>query len=654
MPEAADEKELHEALMNKFAALKLKDENAELPETLPETLKECLETPAPGADASELARKAYASLAETLEDKLEDYQTPEIETALKALPDSMDAMVYQHERWPVLIDPSGQGSRFMRYQRGTFLLAQNPADMSNENLRRTLVGALQHGAYMMINFDDKEKMDLDEYYEDGYFPRDVLQKIKLFQDSVWKPLLRPKQGDPEPDVFQLKDDFKFVIMTSHEAVGREFAMKNGMGIITVLDPNDPNNAKKGPARRGQDASSDEIAAAFGARDVHRNSLKLVEAAFDGEWDVIQEEIDRGYSFDSEDIHQHTALSEAACQGHNEICIKLLNLGADPNAQNDTGRSPMYRAAYNGHLETVKLLLSKGGDPRLASGMETPFDVAKTDEVRELLESWDIAETERLIAERAKEAERLLEERLTTAAERDAYAREKIRVELVGLAMENKTQELKDRLQELAEEAMEHNERPRGCAEVRDNRGMTLLLIAVSNGFEEMVNLLLSHYNTFDPEFDKVERKVFFASIKAREAKGWNACALAVFHDQKRILQRLLDEGCDPYVKNAYNKNAFDLAQDDKDAARKVTVDRAEIRGVLLDWEKLQNPRAAAIRAKEEHEAEEVATKKEKGEENKDGAKKKGAKAATAASGDNKSGKAKSGGGPAKKKKGGKK
>ncbi|GBG34598.1 Ankyrin repeat and KH domain-containing protein 1 [Hondaea fermentalgiana] len=620
VPAAADEKEVHEALLNKFEALKLKDEAAELPEALPGTLKECLEVPPPGDDANEATQKAYATLAEVLEERLEEFQTPEIKTALKALPDALDSMVYQYERWPILLDPSGQGSRFMRYQRGQFLLAQNPADMSKENLRKTLVGALQHGACFMVNFDDMEKVDLEEHFDEEHFPRQVLRKIELFQEEVWKRLLRPKQGDPEPEVFQLKDDFKLVLMTANETAGRAFAAEHGLGVISVLDPNDP-GARKGPGRRGQDAGSEEIAAAFGARDVHRNSIKLVEAAFDGEWDVIQEEMDRGYSFESEDVHQHTALSEAACQGHMDICTKLMDLGADPNAQNDAGRSPLYRASYNGHLETVQLLLSRGADPRLAAGMETPYDVAKTDEVREVLESWDIAETEKLVAARAAEAEKLLESRLTTAAERDAYARDKIRQELVDLAMEGKTRELQDRLQELADEAQEHNERPRGTAEARDARGMTLLLIAASNGNAELLEMLLSQYKTFDPEFDKVERKTFFANIKAREAKGWNACALAVFHGHKKILQRLLDEGCDPYVKNAYNKNAFDLAQDDKDAARKVTVDRSEIRSVLLDWEKLQNPRAAALREKEAKEAAE----KPEGDAEKEGKKKEGAK-----------------------------
>lgn len=130
--------------------------------------------------------------------------------------------------------------------------------------------------------------------------------------------------------------------------------------------------------------------------------------------------------------------------------------------------------------------------------------------------------------------RIAEERLTTAAERDQYARAQIRSELVGLVKTGTAQELKDGLTEIANEAMQNNELPRGNAESRDDRGLTLLLLAVCEGKADSVEMLLTHYKTFDPEFDKVERKTFYSNPNSREAKGWNACALAVFHDHKKV------------------------------------------------------------------------------------------------------------------------
>ena len=174
---------------------------------------------------------------------------------------------------------------------------------------------------------------------------------------------------------------------------------------------------------------------------------------------MKDQIEKGYSFESEDPHQHTALSEAACQGHLEIVQQLLDMGADPNTQNDAGRTPLYRASYNGHAECISVLLRNGADPRLCSGIEAPVDVAKTEECTEIFEAWDEEETDRLVALRKvsitskyqpghsscchaqAEMEKKIEERLTTAAERDAHAREKIRQELVQLTLDGSAEDV---------------------------------------------------------------------------------------------------------------------------------------------------------------------------------------------------------------------
>lgn len=67
---------------------------------------------------------------------------------------------------------------------------------------------------------------------------------------------------------------------------------------------------------------------------------------------------------------------------------LISLGVDPNSMNDTGRTPLWRASFNGHVDAVKLLLESGGDPdcRDNSSLESAYDVAKTDEIRELIVS----------------------------------------------------------------------------------------------------------------------------------------------------------------------------------------------------------------------------------------------------------------------------
>jgi hypothetical protein len=99
-------------------------------------------------------------------------------------------------------------------------------------------------------------------------------------------------------------------------------------------------------------------------------------------------IDKGFHIESVDGRKHTALSEAACQGHDGVVKMLLDLGADPNTRSDTGRTPLWRAAFNGHIGTIKLLLEAGSDPEYCdtTSHENVFDVAKTDEVRAVLVS----------------------------------------------------------------------------------------------------------------------------------------------------------------------------------------------------------------------------------------------------------------------------
>ena len=95
---------------------------------------------------------------------------------------------------------------------------------------------------------------------------------------------------------------------------------------------------------------------------------------------------------------------------------------------------------------------------------------------------------------------------------------------------------------------------------RDDRGNTLLMIAVTKGYKEFVTFLLTHYTTLDPDFDKEERKIFYVNVNAKDQKGWNACQIAAFHQHKQLLELVLEKGGDPRAKNAYQKNAFDFGK----------------------------------------------------------------------------------------------
>jgi len=117
--------------------------------------------------------------------------------------------------------------------------------------------------------------------------------------------------------------------------------------------------------------------------LHRQK-KMLEAAFDGEIDVIQLllkevvvntapyniyiclQVEKACTIpallpnqlhkliECTDANNNTPLSEASAGGHPDAIKLLLSLGANPNSQGAFGRTPLYRASFAGHFEAVKV------------------------------------------------------------------------------------------------------------------------------------------------------------------------------------------------------------------------------------------------------------------------------------------------------------
>ncbi|KUF99317.1 hypothetical protein AM588_10009527 [Phytophthora nicotianae] len=503
-------------------------------------------------------------------------ETSTMHVSLKELTDAMDTAVYVAEKFPLVVDPSGQATRFLKYQRGTMLMVANPTDMESNSLRRHLIGALKHGSLLVINFDSLITLELEQFFTPDCFPREVFSRQQLFSPEVFGKLLRPSEGDPDATEFIINDHFKLVVLSKE------------MCVIHVRLPSE------------------------GAKESKRNSTELVEAAFDNELDIVVSCLDKNYDIESEDGHGHTGLSEASCQGHKDIVNLLLERGADPNKCNDENRSPLYRAAYNGHLETMQLLLESGGDPRLLSKQgDSAYDVAKNAEAQALLAQWDLSKTDKLVEERRKVIEAKWQERITNHVEREQFALMQIHSELLEIARDGIVEDLEKRLEQLADEALETGERPRACADIRDEKGCTLLALAAQYDRVEMVSLLVSKGKALEiqaremlaatvssAQKEVVEKttmlaRVWKVNVNSRDCRGWTPVAIAVFHEAKKSLRVLLDNGADPSLKNQYNKNAYYFAKDDLDAANNIVKSRAEIRQVLIDWENEHRPAPVA-------------------------------------------------------------
>lgn len=502
---------------------------------------------------------------------------------LKGLPDAMDKAVYVLERFPLVVDPSGQATRFLKYQRGCVLMVGNPSDMTPNSLRERLVAALKLGTLLIINFDTLTTVELEQFFAPASFPREVLSRQSLFTPEVFGKLLRPEENDPSANDFLINDQFKLVVVCRNSPPPKTALAMCVLNVdFTIAESNH------------QDGETDQVATILGvSKEIRRNSTELVEAAFDGDMSTVIKCLEKNYDLESEDGHGHTALSEAAYQGNIDIVKHLLDRGADPNKCNDEKKSPLYRAAYNGHLPTIEILLLCGADPRIVTRQsDSAFDVAKSQEIRNLLSNWELSKTDSLLEERQRVINQ--KERITNHVERERFALMKIHEELRNLTTKGNLEELESRFRELADEAIETGQIPRACADIRDEKGATLLSIAVQHNCSDIVAFFLTKSSEMEKSAQSVSSsssssaqqelatrlkmlaKVLKANVNSRDSRGWTPVAVAVFHESKKCLRMLLDHGADPKLKNQYNKNAFDFAKDDIDAALNVVKSRAEV------------------------------------------------------------------------------
>ena len=88
---------------------------------------------------------------------------------------------------------------------------------------------------------------------------------------------------------------------------------------------------------------------------------LIEAAENGHVEVCLFLIEQGANINYIDELGRTPLHRAATNGHAEVCRLLLEQGTDVHATNWLGLTPLHMAAFNGHFEVCRLLLERGAN-----------------------------------------------------------------------------------------------------------------------------------------------------------------------------------------------------------------------------------------------------------------------------------------------------
>ncbi|RHY36122.1 hypothetical protein DYB34_012703 [Aphanomyces astaci] len=75
-----------------------------------------------------------------------------------------------------------------------------------------VLAALRLGTTMTLCLDKLAGLELDQFFSDGWFPSQVLNRHEFSKPEVWAPLLRPGEGDPDASLFLPSDAFKFVVL----------------------------------------------------------------------------------------------------------------------------------------------------------------------------------------------------------------------------------------------------------------------------------------------------------------------------------------------------------------------------------------------------------------------------------------------------------
>ncbi|WOL16644.1 hypothetical protein Cni_G25432 [Canna indica] len=126
--------------------------------------------------------------------------------------------------------------------------------------------------------------------------------------------------------------------------------------------------------------------AINTRDGHlRTPLHL--AAWSGQTELVRFLCKNKASVGITAMDDTAAIHFAAQKGHLEIVRILLSSGVSVNAANRKKMTPLHFAVQGSHVELIKYLIRKGASltAKTKAG-QTPIDLAKTEEIRSIVES----------------------------------------------------------------------------------------------------------------------------------------------------------------------------------------------------------------------------------------------------------------------------
>jgi ankyrin repeat protein len=109
-------------------------------------------------------------------------------------------------------------------------------------------------------------------------------------------------------------------------------------------------------------------------------------------DMVRLLLNKNANINLQNEHKYTALMKASENGHTDVVQLLLNNNADVNFKTIFGYTALMIASQNCYTDVVNKLLNKNADINLRNNDgKTAYDLAKTDEIKQLLKGKNIIE-----------------------------------------------------------------------------------------------------------------------------------------------------------------------------------------------------------------------------------------------------------------------
>ena len=106
---------------------------------------------------------------------------------LRKLPDAIEESLFVEEKFPLILDPTEQASRFLKYQTGTYIMMDDPVAFTVENIKRAYVNSLRYGRIFTIKTKSLQLL-LDFFISNGLLNKFLCRNV-LYSEELWKPLL---------------------------------------------------------------------------------------------------------------------------------------------------------------------------------------------------------------------------------------------------------------------------------------------------------------------------------------------------------------------------------------------------------------------------------------------------------------------------------